>query len=90
MHEPRTAWHGGGRYRFGVFEFDVRALELCKSGRPVAIRPQPLKVLARLLANPGELVVREDLEQELWGGDTFVDFEQGVNHAIQGPPRGAG
>jgi DNA-binding winged helix-turn-helix (wHTH) protein/tetratricopeptide (TPR) repeat protein len=83
MHEPRTAWHGGGRCRFGVFEFDLRALELHKSGRLVAIRPQPLKVLARLLARPGELVTREDLERELWGDDTFVDFEQGVNHAIR-------
>ena len=83
MLDPRASWHDGGRCRFGVFEFDVRALELHKSGRLVAIRPQPLKVLARLLTRPGELVTREDLERELWGDDTFVDFEQGVNHAIR-------
>jgi DNA-binding winged helix-turn-helix (wHTH) protein/tetratricopeptide (TPR) repeat protein len=72
-----------GRFRFGVFEFDARALELWKNGRLVPVRPQPLKLLALLLARPGDLVSREDIERALWSGDTFVDFEQGVNHAIR-------
>ena len=74
---------GGRRHRFGVFEFDARTLELTKAGRAVALRLQPLKLLALLLARPGELVSRDDLQGALWGGDTFVDFEQGLNHAIR-------
>ena len=70
-------------YRFGVFEFDGRTLELRKAGRLIAIRPQPLKLLALLLARPNDLVTRDDLQRALWGGDTFVDFEQGVNHAVR-------
>ena len=71
------------RFRFGVFEFDEQTLELSKSGRPVSLRPQPLKLLALLLNRPGDLVARDSLQQALWGEDTFVDFEQGVNHAIR-------
>jgi DNA-binding winged helix-turn-helix (wHTH) protein/TolB-like protein len=70
-------------YRFGTFEFDRHTLELTKVGRSVALRPQALKLLAVLLSRPGELVAREVLQRELWGNDTFVDFEQGVNHAIR-------
>jgi DNA-binding winged helix-turn-helix (wHTH) protein len=70
-------------YRFGVFEFDGRTLELRKAGRLIAIRPQPLKLLALLLARPNGLVTRDDLQRALWGDDTFVDFEQGVNHAVR-------
>src|SRR6187401_1532478 len=70
-------------YRFGVFQFDARTLELSKSGRPIKLRPQSLKVLALLLARPGELVQRADLHRELWDHGTFVDYEQGVNHCIK-------
>ena len=72
-----------GRCRFGVFDFDGTTLELSKNGRLVPVRPQPLKLLALLLARPGELISRDDLQRALWDGDTFVDFEQGVNHAIR-------
>ena len=83
MHEIRPPAHRGARVRFGVFEFDETTLELVKSGRTVSLRPQPLKLLALLLARPGELISRDSLQHALWGGDTFVDFEQGVNHAIR-------
>jgi len=73
----------GGRSRFGVFEFDDRTLELTRDGRVVPLRLQPLKLLALLLAQPGELVSRDDLRRALWDDDTFVDFEQGLNHAIR-------
>lgn len=72
-----------GQWRFGVFDFDGLTLELHKNGRSVPIRPQPLKVLALLLERPGVVVSRDDLQRALWGGETFVDFEQGVNHAIR-------
>jgi DNA-binding winged helix-turn-helix (wHTH) protein/tetratricopeptide (TPR) repeat protein len=72
-----------GQFRFGVFEFDAQTLELQKNGRLLSVRPQPLTLLALLLARPGDLVSREEIQSALWPGDTFVDFEQGVNHAIR-------
>jgi DNA-binding winged helix-turn-helix (wHTH) protein/TolB-like protein len=83
MDEAPASPDNGGKCRFGMFEFDGPTLELCKSGRSVSVRPQPLKLLALLLARPGELASRDDLQRALWDGDTFVDFEQGVNHAIR-------
>ena len=71
------------RARFGVFEFDAETLELRKNGRLLPVRPQPLTLLALLLDRPGDLVSREQIQSALWPGDTFVDFEQGVNHAIR-------
>jgi len=82
MHE-RAPSDRGGQYRFGVFQFDGETLELTKNGRTVALRPQPLKLLALLLARPNDLISRDDLQRALWAGDTFVDFEQGLNHAIR-------
>jgi len=78
-----TTPHDGRCCRFGVFEFDGRSLELRKHGRPVRLRPQAFKLLALLIAHAGELVTREDIHRALWSEDTFVDFEQGVNHAIR-------
>jgi DNA-binding winged helix-turn-helix (wHTH) protein/TolB-like protein len=73
----------GAGYRFGVFDFDPATLELRKDGRSLRVRPQSLKLLALLLAKANDVVPREEIERELWGQDTFVDFEQGVNHAIR-------
>jgi DNA-binding winged helix-turn-helix (wHTH) protein len=72
-----------GQSRFGVFEFDAQTFELRKNGRLLSIRPQPLTLLALLLERPGELVSRDQIQSALWRSDTFVDFEQGVNHAIR-------
>src|SRR5215213_6046614 len=83
MDELPASLTEGGKSRFGMFEFDERAFELCKSGRSLSVRPQPLKLLSLLLARPGAVVSRDDLQRALWNGDTFVDFEQGVNHAIR-------
>lgn len=68
--------------RFGLYEVDFRAGELRKSGRKLRLQDQPLHVLAMLLENPGEVVTREELRQKLWPGDTFVDFDHGLNNAI--------
>ncbi|MFY9528678.1 MAG: tetratricopeptide repeat protein [Candidatus Acidiferrales bacterium] len=70
------------RVRFGVFEVDLRAGELRKHGLNIRLQEQPFKVLALLLANPGELVTREDLRSKLWPADTFVDFDHALNKAI--------
>ena len=62
---------------------DARSGELRRSGVLLNLQEQPLKVLECLLERPGELVTREALRQRLWPGDTFVDFEQGVNAAVK-------
>lgn len=68
--------------RFDAFEADLRSGELRKQGSNVRIGDQPFSVLAVLLAQPGELVTREDLQKRLWPADTFVDFDRGLNKAI--------
>jgi Tol biopolymer transport system component/DNA-binding winged helix-turn-helix (wHTH) protein len=68
--------------RFGSFEVDLRAGELRKSGLKIKLQGQPLAVLALLLERSGQVVTREELQQKLWAGDTFVDFEHGLNKAI--------
>src|SRR6266849_6511771 len=69
--------------RFGLFEADLTAAELRKRGRKVPLQDQPFKVLALLLRSPGELVTREELQRALWPDDTFGDFDEGLNKAIQ-------
>lgn len=71
-----------GILRFGLYEVDLRAGELRKSGIKVRLQEQPFQVLALLLQQPGELVTREEIQQQIWGGDTFVDFDHGLNKAI--------
>lgn len=71
------------RVRFGRFEFDPRSLELRESGALVRLRQQPAKVLCVLLANPGEVVNREELRTEVWATDTLVDFDQGLNYCVK-------
>jgi len=70
-------------YRFGPFEFQPRTGELRKQGRKVRLREQPGQILTLLLARPGELVTREEARQALWPGDTFVDFDVGLNSAVK-------
>jgi Tol biopolymer transport system component/DNA-binding winged helix-turn-helix (wHTH) protein len=71
-----------GRVRFATFEIDPRAGELRKGGVKIKLHRQPFEVLAMLLERPGEVVTREELQQKLWASDTFVDFEHGLNKAI--------
>jgi TolB-like protein/DNA-binding winged helix-turn-helix (wHTH) protein/Tfp pilus assembly protein PilF len=69
--------------RFGLFELDLRTGELRKAGIRLGLQEQPLQVLTILLEQAGDLVTREELRQRLWPGDTFVDFEQGLNAAVK-------
>lgn len=69
--------------RFGLFEVDFSQAELRKRGRKVLLQDQPFKLLALLLHRPGEIVTREELQQSLWPADTFVDFDESLNKAIQ-------
>jgi Tol biopolymer transport system component/DNA-binding winged helix-turn-helix (wHTH) protein len=68
--------------RFDVFEVDIRTGELRKAGRRVRLQEQPFRVLSVLLERPGEVVTREELRQQLWPADTFVDFDHGLNSAV--------
>ena len=71
------------RVRFGVFELDLQTGELRKSGVLLHLPPQPFKVLALLASHSGELVTREEIRERIWGSETFVDFEHGLNFAIK-------
>ena len=68
---------------FGPYAVDVRSGELRKNGIKLRMGGQPFRILVMLLANPGEMVTREDLRAELWADDTFVDFDHGLNSAVQ-------
>jgi TolB-like protein/DNA-binding winged helix-turn-helix (wHTH) protein/Tfp pilus assembly protein PilF len=70
------------RLRFGVFEVDLRSGELLKHGVRLRLQEQPFQVLLMLLERPGETVTREELRNRLWSAGTFVDFDHGVNKAI--------
>ena len=70
-------------YRFGDFEFDPTSGELRRDGLKVRLQEQPFQILTLLLKHPGEVVTREEVRQALWPGDTFVDFDVGLNSAIK-------
>src|SRR6266581_3489193 len=68
--------------RFGVFEVDVRAGEVRKQGIRIKLQEQPFHLLTVLLQRPGEVVTREELRNQIWPQDTFVDFDNGLNTSI--------
>ena len=70
-----------GKIRFGVYELDRDAMELRKHGVPIRLQEQPLRVLAMLAERPGEVISREQLQEQIWG-NTFVDFDQSLNKAV--------
>ena len=78
MDDPRNP----ARLRFGSFELDRRSGELSKAGSRVRLQDAPLKVLQALLERSGEIVTREELRRLLWADDTFVDFDNGLNSAV--------
>ncbi|HEX5071501.1 MAG TPA: winged helix-turn-helix domain-containing protein [Vicinamibacterales bacterium] len=70
-------------YRFGSYELHPASGELRQHGDPVKLAPQPAKVLALLVRRAGEVVTRDQFREHVWAGDTFVDFEQGLNFCIR-------
>ena len=64
-------------------ELDLRSGELRKAGVRIRLQHQPLKVLSLLALRSGQVVTRQDLQQQIWGSETFVDFEHGVNFCIR-------
>ncbi len=83
MSTPAPASPGPHPIRFGDFELDARSGELRNNGSRVMIAEQPLQVLLALIERPGELITRDELRLRLWPGDTFVDFEHGLNAAVK-------
>jgi eukaryotic-like serine/threonine-protein kinase len=69
------------KIRFGVYELDRDAMELRKHGVLIRLQEQPLRVLAILAERPGEIVTREQLQEQIWG-NVFVDFDQSLNKAV--------
>lgn len=68
--------------RFASFELDLRTGELRKNGLRLRLQEQSFQVLAMMLERPGELVTRDQLRKKLWPADTFVDFDHGLNTAV--------
>jgi len=70
------------RFRFGLFEFDAAALELRREGALVRLQSQPAQVLACLVECADQVVSLDALRKAVWGNETFVDFERGLNFCI--------
>jgi Tol biopolymer transport system component/DNA-binding winged helix-turn-helix (wHTH) protein len=67
---------------FGPFEYDGLSGDLSKYGTPIRLQGKPLQILSLLVDRPGQIVSRDELQRHLWEGTTFVDFEQGLNSAV--------
>jgi eukaryotic-like serine/threonine-protein kinase len=87
--ELQERWHPTGsqpksppRITFGPFEYEGSSGELRKHQTKLRLTGQPLRILEVLLEHPNEVLSREELQQRLWKGTTFVDFEHGLNAAI--------
>jgi len=78
MSDPASS----ARYRFGVFEADASTGELRKQGTRIKLNTQPFQVLLLLLDRPGEVLTREEISQSLWPDGTFVDYDHGLNSAV--------
>jgi DNA-binding winged helix-turn-helix (wHTH) protein/TolB-like protein len=70
------------RVRFGPFDFDAASGDLRRDGAPVRLQPQPAAVLAMLVAHAGDIVTRDELRRAIWGPETFVDFDRGLNFCV--------
>jgi TolB-like protein/DNA-binding winged helix-turn-helix (wHTH) protein/tetratricopeptide (TPR) repeat protein len=69
--------------RFAGFELNLQTGELRQDGVAIRLQPQPTLILTLLASRPGNLVTREEIQQRIWGAETFVDFDTGLNSAIR-------
>jgi DNA-binding winged helix-turn-helix (wHTH) protein len=69
--------------RFGPFQLDLKAGELCREGRKILLQEQPFQILKMLVEHPGEVVSREEVRQRLWPSGTIVEFDHSINTAIK-------
>ena len=82
MTDLRSDLRPDRRYRFGVFEADAATGELRRQGLRVKLNAQPFQILLMLLDRPGQLITRDEISRVLWPEGTFVDYEHGVNSAV--------
>jgi TolB-like protein/DNA-binding winged helix-turn-helix (wHTH) protein/Flp pilus assembly protein TadD len=75
--------NGHASIRFGAFELKMDSGELLRDGFSVKLPPQPFKVLTLLVENAGHLVTREEIQRRVWGEETFVDFDKGLNFCVK-------
>jgi DNA-binding winged helix-turn-helix (wHTH) protein len=68
--------------RFGPFTANLHSGELWRDGVRIRLQIQPFEVLRTFLERPDELITREELQNKIWPSDTFVDFDQGLNKAV--------
>ncbi len=78
-----SSGHNSEVVRFGPFELDIPSHELRRKGKLIPLQRQPSRILAALASQPGKLITREELRQQIWDTATFVDFEQGLNACIR-------
>ena len=78
-----TSSSATGVARFGNFELHLETGELRRDGITLKLQPQPARILVLLVSRPGEVIARTELAERVWGSQTFVDFEQGLNFAIR-------
>src|SRR3954465_11870144 len=71
-----------GQIHFGPFELDPDAEQLRKRGVSLKLQPKQFVLLFLLAQRAGEIVSRQEIQQRVWGGDTFVDFDRGINFCI--------
>lgn len=71
------------RFRFGKFDLDPASGELHQNGHKIALPPKAFELLRALVEHPGEVVTREELRAKLWAADTFVEFDDSLNHAVK-------
>jgi eukaryotic-like serine/threonine-protein kinase len=73
----------GTTYEFGPFEVNPASGELLKDGRRVKVQEQPFRLLVILLENAGHVVTREQIQNHIWEGNTFVDFDSSLRVAVR-------
>src|SRR5215469_13335323 len=69
--------------QLGDFTFDPSSGDLRSDSRRIRLRRQPAILLALLSSRPGEVISRAEIRQALWGSDTYIDFEQGINWCVR-------
>src|ERR1051325_5842190 len=80
---PAGGWQSSSSVRFDVFELDFRSRELRKHGKRIRLQEQPFQILVMLLEAHGAVVLRDEIRDQLWPGDTVVEFEHSINAAVQ-------
>lgn len=78
----RDDGHHARRVRFYPFELDLSTGDLCRHGLRIRLQRQPLQILSALLAKPGDTIMREELREQIWPGNLFVDYEHGLNRSM--------